>query len=232
MTFFLTYGDDGVGKTIQHVNLAVALPDSLYLSLEIKDEDLIVSSGIEAIPVLKIYPETYTINPFATLTTLESEINKILKGNYRNIIIDGISQLRKFSIEVTLAEENKDRVAKGQKAWERIPKEAYGIWEEAGRKVFEPLDRLSNWSHIKKANVFLTARIKENYVGGVKVGSILDFKEFIKFSVDVKVQLVRDGRGYFARFEKFPKWGVKGALEVPVDEMGLLVEFSKRGLLK
>jgi hypothetical protein len=235
MTFSLIYGQDGVGKTIQVVNICRALEDSIYLSLEVKDDELLEtlsSDGIEVVPVMQLY-EDYNENPFATLAKFNAEVERILKSGFRNVVIDGISPLRKIAMEVALAEENKDRIAEKKQPWVKIPKEAYGLWEDVGLKVRTPLDRLGNWSHIKKTNVFMTARMKENYVNNVKTGDALDFKDFVRFSVDVKVNLIKDGRGYIAKFEKVPNWAIEAPAEVPLsDRSALFVAFATRGLLK
>jgi len=44
--------------------------------------------------------------------------------------------------------------------------------------------------------------------------------------------LLKDGRGYTAKMEKIPDWAAEGPAEMVVDKTGLLVEFSKRGLMK
>jgi len=233
MPLFLTHGDPGVGKSSQHVALAKMLPNSIYLCMEIKDEDALTDSGI-TVKVLEQFDENYCEDPIMTLSGLQMEIKEILnKNEYKYVILDGVSDIRKYAIDEWMIKDNRSRMARGEKPRQSISGENLAAWSEIGDRVKSIIRPLANWSNIKKTTVFFTAQMKDNYIGRNKVGKVPNIGEWLEYDVDVKCHFIRNSNGDFiAKFTKVPMWAKECESEVPITKEGYIALLAERGLIK
>lgn len=234
MTLILTSGEAGVGKSTQHTALCKFSDDgsSVYLCMEIKDDKLLKWSGINAVPIIQ-YNEMYEEDGIKTLTVLENEIRKIIRDNKYNIVVlDGISDIRRFAMKEWIVMDNIMRVNQGKAPRSGISGENKSAWAAINQRVVGILEPLINWSNIKRTNVFFTAQMKDAYMNDTKVGRTIAAGDWIDFDVDVKCHLFRSDDGtYMARFTKMPGWAKICEDEVPVAKEGLFGLLAERELL-
>lgn len=240
MALFLTYGEPGTGKSTQHAALCKILTPSVYLCLEIKDDELLTQSGVQAIPIMQIDRETYLEDPVSTLFKLESSISDIIHGKIaaKTVVVDGISDIRTFAMKEWIFKDNIGR-AKPRKT---VGGENLTAWSDINDRVKNILEPLINWGNIHRANIFFTAQMKDSYTAttdangkrvSIRDGKEINAKEWVEYDVDVKCHLRRDAASYTAEFIKVPGWSKpveKQLVEIPRDGMiGLLAE---RGLVR
>jgi len=228
ITFLLVYGNDSVGKSVQLKNICLSSEKPIYISFEIKNRKLLESVDFEHKEALVIQPD-YKIDSIATYHNFGKIIQDILNGKdgYDVVVIDGISDIPRYAEKVAIAE-----LQKSDKNRKAIGPTDMQSWMVRNNLAHLPLERMANWAEIHGVKVFMTSLMTDEYFGEKKIGRCVDAKDRLRKLADVRVQLVKDNRGYIARFEKMPEWAAEGAAEVVVDKSGLLVEFSKRGLLR
>lgn len=228
MTFYLIYGQDSTGKSVQCKNLCEMSESALYISLEIKNRRLLKDSEFDVTEALVIQKD-YKVDPIGTYEKFGQIIEKVLKENsHKTIVVDGISEIPRYAEKVVLAELRKKPGNENRKVIGKDDKQA---WAVRNNLAHLPLERLSSWAEIEGCNVFLTSLMCDEYVGEKKVGRCVDAKDRLRKLCDVRVMLTNDGRGYLAKFEKVPGWANEGAVEVAVGKGGLASEFVKRGIL-
>ena len=90
-----------------------------------------------------------------------------------------------------------------------------------------------NPGNIRKANVFFTAQMKDNYIRNQKVGKAVNIGDWLEYDVDVKCFFSRDADGnYIAKFVKIPAWGRVCEDVVPITRDGYVALLAERGLIK
>jgi len=227
MTLYLIYGLDSVGKTVQLKNIcANHASDALYISLEPKDRKLLKDVSFSVEEPLVINADN-TINKIDSFNKLGLLIEKVMKENKHDlIVIDGISDFPKWAEKVVLKELQKKDPSK-----KVIGKENLAAWAARNNLAYLPIERLSIWAENNDRKVFLTTLMTDDYVGEKKVGTVVDAKLRIRKTCDVRVQLINDGRGRIAKFEKVPGWAEEGPADVVLKKDGLAMELAKRGLL-
>lgn len=235
ITLTLTSGEPGVGKSTQHTALCKYSEDgkSIYLCMEVKDDKLLKMNGINAINIIQ-YDEFYEEDGIKTLHVLITEIRKIIRENkYNVVILDGISDIRRFAMKEWIEKDNQIRISQGKPARTGISGENKAAWAAINQRVMGILEPLINWSNIRHTNVFFTAQMKDMYVNDTKVGrQIAVAGDWIEFDVDVKCYLFRNDAGVFmARFSKLPGWAKVCDEEVPVAKEGLFGLLAERELL-
>jgi hypothetical protein len=233
MPLILTYGDPGVGKTSQHVTLCQSLPNSVYLCMEVKDDDYLQTSGID-FKIVEQFTEDYVEDPIQTLSTLQMEIKNIINGGkYKYIVIDGVSDIRKYAIDEWMIKDNRSRRAAGERERTSISGENLSAWSEIGDRVKSLIRPIANWSNIRKTTVFFTAQMKDNYIGKNKVGKAVNIGEWLEYDLDVKCHMFRNNDGeYIARFAKVPAWANICNEEPVVTRGGYIGLLAERGLIK
>lgn len=227
ITFFLIYGDDAVGKSIQLKNICLASENPYYLSLEVKNRKLLADVDFAHKELLNIQPD-YKVDAIGTYNAIGRIIEAILnsKEKFDTIVLDGISDIPRYAEKVVIAELQKKEP--GRKV---IGPTDMQSWSVRNNLAHLPLERLANWAEDKGTRVFMTSLMADEYFGEKKVGRCVDAKDRLRKLADVRVKLTKDNRGYIAKFEKVPNWATEGLPEVVVDKQGLLVQFSMRGLL-
>jgi hypothetical protein len=232
MTLILTYGEAGDGKSTQHATICECTEagKAIYLSMEIKDDKLLKWKNINYVNIIQ-YNEMYEEDGPATLKVLEGKIREIIRDNkFSVVVLDGISDIRRFAKKEWIDEDNRIRISKGEKPRAGISGENKSAWAAINQRVMGILEPLINWSNIKHTNVFFTAQMKDTYVKDTKVGRSVAAGDWVEFDVDVKCHFYRTAEGInMAHFTKIPGWAnVAGKEdEVPIhkDEYyGLLAE--------
>jgi hypothetical protein len=228
MTLVVTAGEPGVGKSTQHVALCKMLPESIYLCMEVKDDKLLRLAEINAIKIVQ-YDHSYNEDPVGTLNELEIAIHKIITENkYKNVILDGISDIRKFAMKEWIYKDNQMRKDKPRTM---ISGENLAAWSAINQRVTLLLEPLINWANIKGTNVFFTAQMKDSYLNNNKVGRQIAAQDWIEYDVDVRCLLVRDSRGYIAKLTKLPGWAIGSEEEKLIDKDTYLMFLAEKGLI-
>ena len=235
ITLFLSYGNPGDGKTTQHVSLCKCLPDSIYLVLERKDEELLERKGDGIVfKVIEQFDENYMEDPIATLDNLNMQFKEIMNtGKYKNVFVDGVSDIRGFSMKEWIYKDNRARKAAGEKTRESIAGENLSAWSAINDRTKSIIRPLVNWATVKRTNVFFTAQMKDNYINNKKVGQAINIGEWLEYDVDVKVKLYRDRDGNFmASFAKVPGWANICENDVPISRDSYIALLAERGLIR
>jgi hypothetical protein len=252
MTTTLIYGKDSVGKSAQVKAICEASETPIVISLEMKNRKLygLDSMGkmtedtpFEVVePLVLEAPPSFKTMPVETFNAMGKVIERILNGQgpdgkkklYTTVVIDGISDFPRWTEQVVIREIQKKHA--DQKV---IGKENLAGWAARNNLACMPVERLAAWAEVAGANVFLTTLMSPEYINNAKQGYKVDIQDRIRDkSCDVRIGLMKDGRGFIARFEKLPSWATKtpewekkGVEEVAVADGGLFAELSKRGLL-
>jgi len=223
-----------VGKSTQHTAICKYSEDgkSVYLCMEVKDDKLLKWTGVNAIHIIQ-YNEYYEEDGVKTLEVLEREIRNIIKDNkYGIVVLDGISDIRRFAMKEWIEQDNLIQISKNKQPRKGISGENKAAWAAINQRVMGILEPLINWSNIKHTNVFFTAQMKDSYVNDTKVGRQIAAGDWIEFDVDAKCHLFRNDAGVFmARFSKLPGWAKVCEEEVPVAKEGLFGLLAERELL-
>lgn len=231
MTLILTSGEPGVGKSTQHAAICKFSPNALYLSMEVKDDKLLKWVDVQSVNIIQ-YNDMYEEDGVKTLQVLESEIRKIIRDNkYQTIVIDGISDIRKFAMKEWIFQDNQMRMAAGKQPRSMISGENKGAWAAINSRVVNILEPLINWSNIKKTTVMFTAQMKDAYLNDQKVGRAIAAGDWIEFDVDVKCHLHRKDGVFMATFTKMPGWAKVMDDEVPLAKEGYFGLLAERGLV-
>lgn len=234
MTLILTSGEPGVGKSTQHAAICKYCEPgtSIYLCMEVKDDKLLKWSGVNAVNVIQ-YNEFFEEDGVRTLDVLETKIRSIIKeSKYKTVVLDGISDIRKFSQKEWIFRDNIIRARDGKAPRSMISGENKGAWAAINSRVAGILEPLINWSNIKKTTVLFTAQMKDAYLNDQKVGRAIAAGDWIEFDVDVKCHLYRSNEGiYMASFTKLPGWAKICPEDIPVAKEGYFGLLAERGLL-
>lgn len=231
MTLVVTAGEPGVGKSTQHVALCKMLPESIYLCMEIKDDKLLRMAEINAIKVVQ-YDHSYNEDPVGTLNELEIHIHKIITENkYKNVILDGISDIRKFAMKEWIYKDNQMRAHQKKEPRSSISGENLSAWSAINQRVTLILEPLINWANIKGTNVFFTAQMKDSYLNNTKVGRAIAAQAWIEYDIDVCCLLIRDSRGFVAKMTKVPGWAKGDEEERIIDRDTYLMFLAEKGLI-
>ena len=230
----LSSGVPGCGKTSQHFFLCTVLPNSKYLCLEYKDIEILENSGIEYSMIEK-FDDNFLEDPIATLAALELEIHSIIhKSKYKNVVLDGVSDIRKFARDEWIYKDNQVRIRQQQKPREGISGDNLAAWQDINDRVKSLLRPLINWGNVTRNNVFFTAQLKDNYINKQKVGKAINVGEWCEYDVDAKFEFSRPSLDqYNIRITKLPKWAVDdGTYEIGIQQNGFLTLLAERKLIK
>lgn len=229
MVFYLIYGTDSVGKTVQLKNICENHAESaLYISLEPKDRKLLKDAPF-AVEEPLVIDDTNNVVPVDSFNNLGKLIEKVMKENKHDlVVIDGISDIPKWAEKVVI---KKIQQMPGKAGTKVIGKENLTAWAARNNLAYLPLERMALWAVKYDRKVFATTLMTDDYVGEKKVGRTIDAKDRVRKLSDVRIQLTNDGRGRLAKFEKVPGWAEEGPADVAVTKTGLAVELLKRGLL-
>lgn len=229
MTLIVTAGEPGVGKSTQHVSLCKMLPDSIYLCMEVKDDKLLRMHEINHVKIVQ-FDHSYNEDPVGTLNELEIQIHKIITENkYKSVILDGISDIRKFAMKEWIYKDN--MLKPNQKPRTTISGENLAAWSAINSRVTCILEPLINWANIKGTNVFFTAQMKDAYLNGNKCGRQIAAQDWIEYDVDVRCIMIRDSRGFVAKLTKMPGWSKGGEDEVVIEKDSYLMLLAEKGLV-
>lgn len=242
--FILIYGADGTGKSVQCKIIAESSDSAEHLSFATKNRRLFAGSGVVSTELLRFNPYS-TINPYQTIDAWHDKVDQIVKENIRKlVVIDEITMLRKWAQPVVLEEINKIRRGAGKSPLTKIGKDNAAAWGKVNDMVYGRLEHLANWSEINDALVIAITAIteerrmvtnSEGETSSETTGNwIADAKNNIRKLGDAIIRLEKDGkngRGYYAVFEKAQNWMTEGKDSVKVGKDGLLNEFALRGLL-
>lgn len=183
-------------------------------------------------------PPSFATRPIETYHSMGKVIERILNGQgadgkpkkYKTVVIDGISDIKRWAEQVVIAEL--------KKKWPEttaIGKENLAAWESRNRLNALPVERLSTWSEINGCNVFFSTLMEPEYLNGNKSGYKVAIQDHIRDKVcDTRIGLFKDGRGFTMRFEKVPphvEWDHPLPYEVVVRKNMLGIEMMKMGLL-
>jgi hypothetical protein len=230
----LSSGAPGCGKTSQHFFLSTVLPNSKYLCLEYKDIELLENSGVDY-TIIEKFDDNFMSDPIATLAALELAIHEITHSNkWKNVVVDGVSDIRKFAKDEWIYKDNQDRVRKQLKPREGISGDNLAAWQDINDRVQQLLQPLINWGNVTRSNVFFTAQLKDKYSGKQKVGKEINIGEWCEYKVDAKFEFSRpDLERYSTRITKLPKWAKDtGVYEIDILPNGFLALLAERGLIK
>ena len=233
MTLILSYGEAGNGKSTQHVEICRYNAPSIYLCMEVKDKKLLDMAGIETKQIIA-YDENYQEDAVKTIMNLEIAIREIIRENkYKFVVLDGISDIRRFASKEWIFKDNLLRAKEHMAARSTISGENKFAWAAINQRVLGILEPLINWSNITGTHVFFTAQMSDAYLNNTKVGRQIAAGDWIESDVDVKVRLYRNAEGGFmARFEKLPGWAIpKDNDDTPISQGALFALLGERGLI-
>jgi hypothetical protein len=190
--------------------------------MEVKDKKLLDLSKINSVQIIQ-YDKDFQEDAIETVQVLEKTIRSIIHENkYKIVVLDGISDIRRFAQKEWIFKDNLMRGKEGKPPRTMISGENKGAWAAIN----------INWSNIMGTHVFFTAQMKDAYLNDQKVGRAIAAGDWIEFDVDVKCRLYMNTEGiYMAKFEKMPGWAIVKDSDVPVAKGGYIGLLSERGLL-
>ena len=90
MTFFLIYGEDSTGKSVQSISICEMAENALYVSLEVKNRKLLRNVSFDH-EEIQVFDKTNKIACIDTFNKLGKTIEKIMNENkYSTVVLDGI----------------------------------------------------------------------------------------------------------------------------------------------
>lgn len=234
----LIYGDDGVGKSTQCLDIANLNPDqSEYWSFSVKNRRLdklypdIMSHEIISLvtkPTGKL--KLFDTDPYKTIDTFHANVAEIVTRDVapKILILDDVSYLREWATPCAIEQVNKTRKNKIV----AIGKDDLDGWKKVNELTYNYLETLANWAEATGTLILAIGRMKPYYVNNERCGSTPDAKENLMYLADVRIKLGRDDRKYTAVFDKVQKgMGVCGD-KVVLEDGGLGVELMSRGILE
>lgn len=233
MTLILTSGEAGNGKSTQHVDLCrYSSEPHIFLCMEVKDKKLLEMNKVNSVQIIQ-YDKDFQEEPIETINMLEKTIRQIIHENkYKIVVLDGISDIRRFAQKEWIFKDNMFRAKEGKPPRSMISGENKGAWAAINQRVISILEPLINWSNIMGTHVFFTAQMKDAYLNDQKVGRAIAAGDWIEFDVDVKVRMYLNSEGiYMAKFEKYPGWAIVKEVDVPIAKGGFIGLLAERGLL-
>jgi hypothetical protein len=200
--------------------------------MEVKDKKLLEINKIRTVQIIQ-YDKDFQEEPIETINMLEKTIREIIHENkYTIIVLDGISDIRRFAQKEWIFKDNMLRAKEGKPPRSMISGENKGAWAAINQRVISILEPLINWSNIMGTHVFFTAQMKDAYLNDQKVGRAIAAGDWIEFDVDVKVRLYLNTEGiYMAKFEKVPGWAIVKDSDIQIAKGGFIGLLSERGLL-
>jgi hypothetical protein len=199
--------------------------------MEVKDDKLLRMHEINHLKIVQ-YDHSYNEDPVGTLNELEIAIHKIITENsIKNVILDGISDIRKFAMKEWIYKDNQIRARQNKEPRQTISGENLAAWSAINQRVTCILEPLINWASIKGTNVFFTAQMKDSYLGGNKVGRQIAAQDWIEYDVDARCIMIRDSRGYVAKLTKLPGWAKGGEDELVIEKDSYLMLLAEKGLV-
>lgn len=228
MTFFLLYGEDSTGKSVQSISICEMAENALYVSLEVKNRKLLRNVSFDHEEIL-VFDKTNKIACIDTFNKLGKTIEKIMNENkYSTVVLDGIYDIPRWAEKVVIQE-----IQKKHPGQTTVGANNLAGWAARNTLAYLPMERMSVWAENNDCDVFITTLMTDEYVGEKKIGRTADAKGRLKKTADVRVHLTKDGRGYMAKFEKVPGWAKEGDAETLLKgKDALAMEFMKRGLLR
>lgn len=228
ITFFLLYGEDSTGKSVQSISICEMAENALYVSLEVKNRKLLRNVSFDHEEIL-VFDKTNKIACIDTFNKLGKTIEKIMNENkYSTVVFDGIYDIPRWAEKVVLSE-----LQKKDSARRTIGDKDKASWAVRNTLAYLPMERMSVWAENNDCDILITTLMTDEYVGEKKIGRTADAKGRLKKTADVRVHMTRDGRGYIAKFEKVPGWAKEGDAEALLKgKDALAMEFMKRGLLR
>ena len=237
----LSSGAPGCGKSSQHKQLCLVLPKAKYLCLEYKDIEILENSGVD-FTIIEKFDDNFMEDPIATLGALEMAVHEVIhavgedgKSKYKNVVVDGVSDIRRFAKAEWIHKDNIERKRRGMPQRESISGENKGAWADINDRVKGLLRPLINWANVTRNNVFFTAQLKDKYVNDKKVGKENDIGEWCEYDVDCKFEFIRPSiDSYVIRITKLPDWAKdNGVFEEAIPKgIGFLGVLATRGLVK
>jgi hypothetical protein len=201
---------------------------ALYVSLEVKNRKLLRNASFDHEEIL-VFDKTNKIACIETFNSLGKIIEKIMNENkYSTVVFDGIYDIPRWAEKVVIQE-----IQKKHPGQTTIGENNLAGWAARNTLSYLPMERMSVWAEDHNCDVFITTLMTDEYVGQKKIGRTADAKGRLKKTADARVHMVKDNRGYVARFEKTPGWAKEGDMEVLLKgKDALAMEFMKRGLLR
>jgi len=215
MVVMILSGGEGSGKTSQLLGTVKEYGTTVWGILELKDvEDVMAlkSSTFSPTRLYQVYEDGTEFqgnaDPIKTLNAVREWRDAIYSSSLlpRTIVLDGISELRDFSIYEWIQNYNQ----KFGKKRESIGEKNLGAWGEVNIAVKRILEPLINKALLNHVNLFLTAGMKEKYLEGKIVGFTPDYKPWMSRSVQCLIELSCTGESYDLRCLKEPRnarWG-------------------------
>ena len=237
MVVAIIAGRGGTGKTSQLIMLARLFPLTRWAIMEKKDERALKT--VEEVTAQLIYAvdKEYNTNPAKMLSMFGVWRDSILqtKDEIKCIVVDGISDLRDYSMEEWLQThpiyDQKTGEARKRKT---IGGENIGAWGEINKRVRLLVEPLINYSLYNNIHLFTTAQMKDTYVKNTRVGQEPDIKDWLEYPCECLLVLKKDKNTdhYECSCEKAPIWsGESGWIEEMHKDTGLLEVLSTHKLI-
>lgn len=226
MTVSIIAGRGGTGKTSQISTIAQFLENYKWALMEIKD---IKSLKHMATDILVSMNDNYTIDPIKTLNNFEQWKNKIITSDLSCVVVDGISDLRKYAEEEWIINNNEHRIAEGLKPRKSIGGENIGAWSDINNRVKGLLVPLINYGIANDIHVFFTAEMKDIYRNNKVVAIEPNIKPWIEYPCECIVILKSDGNKFWCDSTKVPAWSTgvfSETLEKNVGLMRVMVQYE------
>ena len=174
-------------------------------------------------------------DPVATIDKLERTIHDIITTNkYKNVVVDGVSDIRTYAMKEWIHHDNMDRKRKGENPRQGIAGDNLSAWQAINDRTKNLIRPLINWGNVTRNNVFFTAQLKDNYLNNTKGGKASNIGEWCEYDVDVKLEFTHPALDTFiVRITKLPNWATDdGIYEIHMSKDGLLGLLAARGLIK
>lgn len=190
-------GNDGSGKTLFCMHHPLA-SKGYFLDLENRYADILVQHPLitkKQYSNCLVLDKNFDVDPLKSFAKITKIITKLINTpSVELIVIDGISDLRRYAADKYLAETKAEAVY-GANAW--------GIVNNSVKKI---LYRLFNFARAKKKTVICTSWLTPEFDKMDKrTGKMLfDVKPFISSRVDETIALKRSGVNFYIRRGKSP----------------------------
>jgi hypothetical protein len=190
-------GKDGSGKTLFCFHHPLS-KKGFYLDLENRYKDILKTHPLitkEQYSNCQELDKNYDVDNIKTFKKIFATVTKLINNpDIELIVIDGISDLRRYAADKYCVE-NKAEAVYGP-----------GPWGVVNNEVKKVLYRLFNYARVKEKMVVCTAWITDEYdENNKKTGKTsFDVKEFISSRADETIALKRTGTRFFIRSGKSP----------------------------
>lgn len=248
MVTAIVAGHGGTGKTSQLVGAAKLLKPTAWSIMEFKDTFVIpeLFKDTEVIPstIITIYgserikyigdQKAYDVNPIRTLENFEIWTDHLFEcKNLKCVVIDGISDLRRFAMKEWIYLDNAKRLKNNQELRTKIAGKNITAWTEINERVRELIEPLVNYCIESRIHLFMTAEMKDVYEGESRIGERIDVKEWLEYPVECLFRFYKDGTQYFCDCEKVPLWTENRIFEAElVADIGFVTMLKKQNLLR